>query len=48
MNQDFCYWDAKSKKDVIVIMINQSIVTTILINAIIRMPYFYRLSRRNS
>lgn len=48
MNQNFCYWDAKSKKDVIVIIINQSIVATILITALIRMLYFYRLIKQNS
>lgn len=40
----FCYWDAKSKLDLVVIIVNQTIVTTIAIVAILRLPNLLSLS----
>ena len=38
MGSNFCYWVARSKTDVMVIIVNQCIVTTILVTAALRMP----------
>lgn len=43
MGEDFCYWDARSKADAIVIMVNQCIVATIFLTAALRLPRLYAL-----
>jgi hypothetical protein len=45
MAANFCYWDAKSKADTIVIIVNQTVVTALLSVALLRMPNLYRLYR---
>lgn len=44
---DFCYWDAKSKTDTIVIITNQSMVTAILVITLCRIPNFLSLIRKD-
>lgn len=44
---DFCYWDAKSKTDTIVIITNQSMVTAILMITLCRIPNFIALIRKD-
>lgn len=43
MGLDFCYWDARSKADAIVIIINQCLVTSIFLAALLRLPNLYTL-----
>jgi hypothetical protein len=43
MVDTFCYWDAKSKPDLIIIIINQTIVTVLLSITALRMPNLLRL-----
>jgi len=46
---DFCYWDAKSQEDLIIIIINQTITATIGITAVLRMPTLFQLyEQRNT
>ncbi len=45
MGLDFCYWDARSKADAIVIIINQCIVASILLTALLRLPNLYALRK---
>jgi hypothetical protein len=43
MGTDFCYWDARSKADAIVIIVNQCIVATLFLTAALRLPNLYAL-----
>lgn len=45
---NFCYWDAKSKEDLIIIIVNQSITATIGITAFLRMPTILQLYRQKN
>jgi len=45
MGVDFCYWDARSRSDAMVIIVNQCIVSTILITAALRMPKLLSLDK---
>lgn len=45
MGTDFCYWDARSKADALVIITNQCIVTTIFFTAALRLPNLYRVRK---
>lgn len=45
MVDTFCYWDAKSKPDLIIIIINQTIVTVLLSIPTLRIPNLLRLCR---
>lgn len=43
MTDRFCYWDAKSRVDTIIIVINQTIVMTFLVIAVLRLIMLWRL-----
>lgn len=45
MTSSFCYWDAKSRTDAIIIVVNQTIVSALLVVAALRIPTLYRLYR---
>lgn len=43
MADRFCYWDAKSRPDIIVIIFNQTVVTTFFVIAVLRLIMLRRL-----
>lgn len=43
---DFCYWDAKSKEDVLIIIFNQTVTSAIALTALFRLPALLSLSRK--
>jgi hypothetical protein len=45
MGLDFCYWDARSRTDVLIIISNQCIVTTIFLTAALRLPNLYTIRK---
>jgi hypothetical protein len=41
---NFCFWDARSRHDTILIFINESLVTALLVIALLRLPALLQLS----